>query len=308
MTPLLVLALSAVSLGALVAGFWQLQSGAMTKAGVAERSGLDQEESGFVRLRRGLEERLATTDFGQRLADRLSAADAGITPLTFLVAAGGFGLAMAVVSDYALPKLMALLVGAICVRASWAWIDYKLGKRREAFLAQLPDVARLLSNASQAGLATRVGVEMAAKELEEPAATEMGFVAEDMRIGQSLDRALTKLERRLPSRDIGVLISTLVIQQRSGGDLVRALQEIADALDARRDLYREIKTVMAGSVATGYMVAGLGLAAIILLNLVFPGVIEEMTNSWPGRIALIVACGLYFLGYTLVRRLTSIEI
>lgn len=305
--PLLLLVL-ALTLSATVAATWLLSSGSLQKAAIAERSGMVEEEPRSERIRRDLERRIASTRPGRRLGEKLHSAGVGVSPLLFSTVAGGVGLAAFVVSNRVLPGVFAVIVGALGVRACLAYLDYREGKRREAFIGQLPDVARVLSNASAAGLSTRTAVELGASELEEPARSEMALVSEDMRIGQSLEGALRKLEQRLPSRDIGVLISTLVIQQRSGGDLVRALQEIADTLDARRDLYREIKTLMAGSVATGWVVAFMGLAAVLMLNLVRPGIIEEMTSTWAGRIAFLVSCSLYFVGFVLVRRVTRIEI
>ena len=94
------------------------------------------------------------------------------------------------------------------------------------------------------------------------------------------------MRRRLPSREIGVLMTTLVIQQRAGGDTVRALNELGHTLEARKDLMREIKTLLAGSVFTSYLVVGIGVATIVLLNLMSPGVMREMATSAPGLAAL----------------------
>ena len=73
-------------------------------------------------------------------------------------------------------------------------------------------------------------------------------------------RALERLRERLPSREVAVLMTTIVIQQRAGGDTVRALQELGATLDARKDLLREVTTLMSGSVFTSYVVAGIGVA------------------------------------------------
>ena len=79
-------------------------------------------------------------------------------------------------------------------------------------------------------------------------------------MGQPIEDALEALRDRLPSRELGVLMTTLVIQQRAGGDTVRALNELGHTLEARKDLIREIRTLLAGAVYTSYVVAGIGLA------------------------------------------------
>ena len=51
-------------------------------------------------------------------------------------------------------------------------------------------------------------------------------------------------------------MTTLIIQQRAGGDTVRALSELGATLDARKDLLREISTLLSGAVFTSYLVGG----------------------------------------------------
>ena len=69
---------------------------------------------------------------------------------------------------------------------------------------------------------------------------------------------MENLGERLPSRELSVLVTTLAIQQRSGGDLVRALSDMATTLEARRETQREVKTLMAGATATSYVVMFIG--------------------------------------------------
>lgn len=65
---------------------------------------------------------------------------------------------------------------------------------------------------------------------------------------------------------------------------------------------------MAGSIFTGYMVAGLGVATVFFLNLINPTVIDELTSSFIGVITLLVAMGLYAAGFLLIRKVTRIEL
>lgn len=278
------------------------------RAAVAERSALELAEKRASRLRYRLDRRLLRTGIGARVDLRLRSAGIQMMVVDFVALCAGTFAGGFLLSDLFLPTWLAVLVGLAGVRVCLAWIGRQRERRRQAFIVQLPEVARILSNASSAGLAIRAAIELAATELDEPARAEMGRVAEELTLGQSVDRALENLEARMPSRDVGVLISTLVIQQRSGGDLVHALQDMAATLDSRRDLAREIRTVMAGSVFTGYMVALLGVGTVLLMNLISPGVLDELTSSVPGLIAVSVAGGLYLLGFLLIRRVTRVEI
>jgi tight adherence protein B len=278
------------------------------RAAMAERSALELAERRASRLRYRLDRRLLRTPLGRALGVRIGSAGARIMPVDFIMLCAGAFSGGTALLNVLLPLWLALIGGVVCVRLCFVWVERQREKRRLAFVTQLPEVARLLSNASSAGLAIRAAIDMAADELDSPASDELRLVNEELALGQSVSKALENLERRMPSRDVGVLISTLVIQQRAGGDLVNALQDMADTLDQRRDLTREIRTVMAGSVATGYMVAGLGAVTVFLMNAITPGVLDDLTSSVPGLIAVGFAGGLYLLGFLLIRKVTRVEV
>jgi tight adherence protein B len=274
---------------------------------VAQRSALEAAERRSQRLRNRLDARLRRTRPGREIETRLVAAGIELSVVEFLFLSIAAALVGYFVSNLIVPTWLAVITGAACGYACWHWIERKRAKRRDEFIQQLPEVARILSNASSAGLAITTAIEMAATELDDPAGEEMALVSQELHIGQSLVGALHNLEHRLPSREVGVLISTLVIQQRSGGDLVRALSDMANTLESRRDLRREVRTVMAGSVFTGYVVALLGVGSLLLLNFISEDLIEKMTETGVGRIALIASAVLYTVGFLLVRRVTRIE-
>jgi len=289
-------------------GLWLYTSAWAKQADVAKRSALDIAESKANRWRSKLDARIRRSRWGHSLTVKLASAGVPLNSVEFLLIAAVAGAVGFFVTDIVMPPWLSLVGAGVAVRLCWLWVERERNRRKLEFVQQLPEVARILSNASSAGLAITTAVQMASNELDEPAGTEMGLVAEELRLGQSLEGALHNLEERMPSREVGVLISTLVIQQRSGGDLVRALQDMALTLDLRRDLHREIRTLMAGSVFTGWIVALLGVGSIVMLNLISPGVIEKMAEQLIGQVALAIAGSLYFLGFVLIRRATRIEV
>ena len=82
-----------------------------------------------------------------------------------------------------------------------------------------------------------------------------------------------------------MLISTLLVSARSGGSLVSSLRDIADTLETRKEVRREIRTLLAQSVITGYMVVAMGVGLLIMINTIRPGTINLMTRSlWAGHL------------------------
>lgn len=201
--------------------------------------------------------------------------------------------------------VVGLLVGVLGLRA---YLARARGARLEQFVAQMPELARVLANGTSAGLSLRTAIELAADELSDPARSELRRIADGLAFGASLESSLEAVQARLPSREVSVLMSTLLVSARSGGSLVTALRDIADTLDGRKEVRREVRTVLAQALATGYLVIGMGVALLFMLNAVRPGTVERMTVEPLGQAALLVAAALYGTGLLVVRRMTRMDL
>jgi tight adherence protein B len=215
---------------------------------------------------------------------------------------------VAVVAFPFVGKAASVIILAAVIAAVRQWLSRQQGRRVEKFIAQLPELARLMSNGASAGLGIHRSLEMAAHELAEPARSEMEQVAGEIAVGQSMAVALQHLSERLPSRELVVLVHTLVIQQRAGGALVTALSRIATTLDDRKQLRREARTAAAGSLFTGSAVIIMVGFAVVAANVMTPGVIDEMLMNPLGQVAVVVSTGLFVAGFLLMRRMAKVDI
>lgn len=251
--------------------------------------------------------RFSGTALGRNLKDRLDVAGIDRAPATVVGIAASAQLAVAWLLWRGLAPLFGIASFAVGYRGVRAYLARGRDRRREAFIAQLPQLSRLLANAVSAGKPIRLAIASAGDQLDEPAKTEMQQVDSSLTFGASIDDALEKLNRRLESREVELLVSTLIVCARSGGSLVSSLLDIASTLEDRKETRREVRTVFAQSLMTGYLVIGMGFAMLFLLNGVRPGTVEKMTTEPLGQAALIVGLGLFALGIFVVRRMTKID-
>lgn len=203
---------------------------------------------------------------------------------------------------------IALLVAAGVGRAALIYLDRREEQRREAFVAQLPEIARVLSNATSAGLSLPAAIAMAADDLAAPAGPELHLVSQRISVGTTTSQALEEMYHRLPSRELSLLTRTLIIQARAGGAVVTALREMAETLEARKELRREVRTLLAGAIYTSWVVLLIGVGAIFMLNTIAPGTLDRMTSTVIGQVTIGTAAALYAMGFLLIRRTTRIEV
>ncbi len=291
-----------------MAGVTLYVTGSSRRAALAERGRGGGDEGGVQRLRQSIDSRLRRTGSGRRLANWLQGAGSPLSPADLLLLCVSGTMLLFVIASLFVPGSVALVFGVVTTAGvARALVERKRGQRRDEFINQLPDVARVLSNGTSAGLSMAGAIELAARELAQPAATEMGIVVQETRLGLPLESSLERLRDRLPSREVAVLMTTLIIQQRAGGDTVRALSELGQTLEARKDLLREIRTMLSGAVFTSYLVAAMGAGTIVLVNTISPGIMTELTTTVPGLIALTLTGMLYVTAFAIIRRLTRVE-
>ncbi|MFJ8909525.1 type II secretion system F family protein [Streptomyces sp. NPDC102351] len=255
-----------------------------------------------------LDRRLRRTRLGRKLELRLVATGLDITPGEFFAAMLVTVAGLWLVGQAALAPFFGPIAGLLGVWAAVQFLNWQRQKRIEKFINQLPELARILANATQAGLALRTAVGIAAEELEAPAGEELGKVANQLAMGASMDDALGELADRLPSRELVVLVTTLVLANRAGGQVVSALRNLTETLEERKETRREIRTQLSQVSMTSYAVPVLGVGSLFLMNGVKDGALERMTGSPAGQVAVLVAFGLYAVGFLLIRRLSRIDV
>ena len=301
------LLLTAGTLVVATAGAWDLLAAGASREELRERATGRRAEPRLARLDARLGAAFERTAPGRAPAAaprRRRAADprAARGAVALAGALAGYLLAGLLVG-----RLASFVAGALVVVGLSMWLERKREARRDEFMGQLPELARILSNGASAGLSMVSAYGVAVQELDDPARTELRIALEEIRIGQSFEGAMASLGERMPSRELAVLVSTLAIQQRSGGDLVRALSDMATTLEARRETQREVKTLMAGATATSYVVMVIGAAALFLSDLIRPGTLDKVASSPIGLLALFVAGVLFVVGFLLIKRITRID-
>ncbi|MFG2170272.1 type II secretion system F family protein [Streptomyces niveus] len=252
--------------------------------------------------------RLRKTTFGKRVERKITVTGLDLTPGEYLVymAAGLLGLYFIVGAIFA--TFFGVLAALAGLWGGNAFLNWQRGKRTEAFINQLPELTRVLANATQAGLAMRTALVMASEELDNPAGEELRRVADQLAIGHTLEDALDELAERLPSRELVVLVTTLVLSSRAGGQVVTSLRNLTETLEERKETRREVKTVLSQIQVTALAVPLIGLGFLLLINNMTPGALDKMTGATVGQVGTILAFALYAVGYIAIRRMSRIQV
>ncbi|MEU6319688.1 type II secretion system F family protein [Streptomyces sp. NPDC047009] len=263
---------------------------------------------GRVRRFTAIDRRLRRTRLGRAVHLRLSSTGLDLTAGEFVTYVTAVVVALWLIAATTLAPFFGPIAALVGVWSAAVFLNWQRQKRIEAFINQLPDVARLLANATAAGLALRTALAMAAEELEAPAGEELARVADQLTMGRSVDDALNELAERLPSRELIVLVTTLVLANKAGGSVVNSLRNLTQTLEDRKETRREVRTMLSEVNATAFTVPLLGLGSLVLVNSSNEGALARVTGSPIGQGLVLLALGLYTVGFFVIRRLGKIEV
>ncbi|MFI9292706.1 type II secretion system F family protein [Streptomyces gardneri] len=257
---------------------------------------------------RGIDRRVRRTNLGRKLELRIAATGLDITPGEFTVALTATVAVLWAVGQSALSPFFGPICGLLGVWVALGYLNWQRQKRIEKFINQLPELSRILANATQAGLALRMALSLAADEMESPAGDELEKVAQQLAVGTSLDDALGELAERLPSRELVVLVTTLVLANRAGGTVVSSLRNLTETLEERKETRREVRTQLSQVSMTAYSVPVIGVGSLLLIDNMQPGALDRMTGSTVGQFAVVAAFALYVVGFVAIRRFSKIDV
>jgi tight adherence protein B len=236
----------------------------------------------------------------------ISQAAVNTTASAFLVqtaalAAIGFILALLIV------PMIAVELGAAAVFAAlpWARIAWARRRRLRAFEKALPHAIDMMARSLRAGHSTAGAIDIMAEGAPEPAKTEFAEVFRQQNFGLPLRDALMQLLDRVPSQDLRVLVTAIVVQRETGGNLVEVLDRSVFVIRERQRIQGEIRVQTAQGRLTGWILTLLPVVVMLLINVMDPGYSKPLFHSDLGHKLLWVCLGLICLGAFFINRIIN---
>jgi tight adherence protein B len=251
---------------------------------------------------------LASRPAGRRLGTRLARAGIPLGPDAFVAAAAVAAVAAAAIAVAATRSPLAAPIAAAAVVAGAVSVVRSADRRHLARVAaQLPGVAQQLAAALQAGLSLRQALARAARDAPEPCREELRRAVDELALGSRLEAALEGLVARVPAHDLRIMVTAILVQRRTGGNLARALSALAGRLEERAQLARELRGATAQARMTAWLVAALPLGAGVMAELAAPGTLARVLGEGPGPALLAASATLYGAGVLWIRRIGRVE-
>jgi tight adherence protein B len=197
-------------------------------------------------------------------------------------------------------------------------LRFNQNRRRAKFVRQLADALMLLTNSLRSGYGFLKGLELVAKEMEDPIAKELNRVLREINLGATVEQALVSLGKRVNSQDLDIVISAYLVQKDVGGNLTEIMEKVAETIRERLRIQGDIRVLTAQGRLSGMIVGLLPLVLFLIFLVYAPFYFEPMfgppTMSVGGKdvpvgiVLLLAGFGWQLLGGYLIYKVIDIKV
>jgi tight adherence protein B len=204
--------------------------------------------------------------------------------------------------------MLSFIVGVGVASAPLLYVFQKRAKRFDRMRQYLPEALDLMVAAIRAGHTFASSMSMAARECPEPIRKEFRQTFDEQNYGLELRAALTNLAERAPIHEIRIIVTAILIQNESGGNLTEILDKVAYLIREDFRLQRQVRVHTAQGRMTGWVLSLLPPILGFVLYLLRP---EHMSVLWTrsaGRVMLYGGIVMTILGALIIRKIIRIQV
>lgn len=225
--------------------------------------------------------------------------------------------------------LFALIIGLLAIFLSWVlfriwYVSFFAGgmvaylpfmkismdrrKRFMRFEEQLPDAIETMTRALRAGHPFSAALKMISDDFDDPISGEFEMTFADINYGNDVRRAMLGLLGRVPTVTVMALVTAVLVQKETGGNLAEILERISGVIRGRFRLQRKIKTLSAEGRMSAWVLAMVPLFLFAVLMITSPDYLPILLDDPRGQKMIAVAFVMAGIGVFWIRRILRIEV
>lgn len=158
-----------------------------------------------------------------------------------------------------LPQFVpALIFGFITMIGMWyvpkAFVNHMFNKRVTKFNVQMIDGLGLMANGMKSGLSIVQAMALVKNEMPDPMSQEFDHLLKQNQLGVTVEDCFLNLAKRVPSDDVNMFVTAIVILKETGGNLAETFETIVYTIRERVKVEQKISAMVAQGVAQGVIV------------------------------------------------------
>ena len=151
-------------------------------------------------------------------------------------------------------------------------------------------------------------IEIVGEEAPEPVRTEFREVYRQQNFGLPAREALVQLAQRVPLPELNFVVTAMLLQKETGGNLVEVLDRTTTVIRERLRIQGEIRIYTAQGRMTGWILSLLPVAMFFLLSLANRGYSQRAAGRSDRAEACFCWAGLMAVGGFAIRNIVNVKV
>ena len=204
-------------------------------------------------------------------------------------------------------SVISILVGLLFFSIPPVWMQISRRKRIAKFNNQLNDALLIIGNSLRSGFTFRHSLSRVAEDLPDPISEELRRVIREVNYGASINDSLGQLAKKMESKELEIINSAVIIQQRSGGNLAEIIDKVSETISERIKMKNKIKALTAQGRMSGIVIGAIPVFLAFMLYLINPGYMLTFFDSTAGIIILIFSFIWEVIGFIIINKMVDVK-
>lgn len=165
----------------------------------------------------------------------------------------------------------------------------------------------IMNNAFKSGRSIMQAIELVSQEITGPVADEFKKMYIDLTYGLDLETVFKRLSERVEIDEMKYVASSLIILNKTGGNVGRVFSSIEKGVFDRKKLKDELKATTALSEMVYKILVAMPLLIFIVIIIFSPTYFDPLFNTVIGKIVLVLILILYLLYIIIVKKVTKVK-
>ncbi len=180
--------------------------------------------------------------------------------------------------------------------------------RKAKFSAQITDGLMILSSCLKGGLSLLQSIEALVEELPPPISQEFGMILRENKMGISLEESFENLNRRMPSEELNLLTTAILVARETGGDITLLFGKLIQTIRAKIKINDNVKTLSMQGRIQGIVMSGLPIGFTMLVISFQPNYFDVMLSNPLGRGLIVYAVVSELIGMYMIRIFSRVNV
>jgi len=173
---------------------------------------------------------------------------------------------------------------------------------------QLPEAVDMMKRALRAGHPFSGAIKLVSEELAAPLGKEFATTFADLNYGNDVRRAMLGLLQRVPSVPVMALVTSVLVQKETGGNLAEILGQISTVVRGRFRLERKIRTLSAEGRLSAWILALVPIVLFGIITITTPDYLPVLTKDPIGQKLIIAGGVMGVIGILWIRKIIRIDV